>query len=470
MGSERGIQDRGSLFDSGGFHSQYDPVRSPGRRDTHGSSALREDASSFDSGGFAGEYDTGWTRRRQGTERFDDFLPAVDMDDEVRFDSGGFTGEYDFWRRSHAEKSIGNAEGRTPNEAPEPSRFDSGGFRGAYDTRAMPLLNGIEALGETTKVASNDHRLSTGGAKSRPTHAFRKIAAHGSFEYSLSKISASLLTIVLVALVATGYLVRFGDSLDRYYRLLTDSNFDTTPFFSMEKFETIEPGMSRTQVRDLLGYPLERFKASADAGAERWVYTRPPAPDATSFTLCVVAFDMGRGTVSFARRSELRPTDTMLPTHEPTYVRPLSRLRLFRPDGTFRDIEEGDGRRYVLVGVRETPFARPEVLTGMLEHIRNALMAAGVENMEVLEIVPVGVQTNAPAPFHRFASTEPVIEEPLQAPVIALTPRPDAYYAYFYQNGRLHFLPGCEEGPFLPAAIEDMKWAIQRFVKESPAP
>ncbi len=465
MASERGNQESGSLFDSGGFHSQYDPVRGAGRRSTHGTSALRDDAVSFDSGGFASEYDTGWTRRHHGFETADHFVPADDLRDEARFDSGGFTGEYDLWKRAHISKISEDSGAEGTGAVPDAMRFDSGGFRSEYDARIAPTLNGIEVLGESL-VASNNRPSPEDGTKLRPGHAIRKAAAHGPFEYSLSKITATMLTIVLVGLVASVYLVRFGGSLGQYYRLLTDSNFDTTPYFSMEEFETVTPGMSRAEVRDILGYPLERYKAASDAGAERWVYTRPPTPDATSFTLCVVAFHRESGTVSFVRRSELRPTDTMLSSREPTYVRAMPKIRLIRPDGTYRRLEEGDGGRYVLVGVRETPFARPYVLAGMLDRVRLALMGAGFEGMEVLEIVHVPVQADEPAPPYRFVSTEPNIEEPLQAPVIALTPRPDAYYAYYYQDGRLHFLPGCEEGPFLTLTVEDMKWAIERMTKD----
>ncbi len=138
MASERGNQESGSLFDSGGFHSQYDPVRGAGRRSTHGTSALRDDAVSFDSGGFASEYDTGWTRRHHGFETADHFVPADDLRDEARFDSGGFTGEYDLWKRAHISKISEDSGAEGTGAVPDAMRFDSGGFRSEYDARIAP--------------------------------------------------------------------------------------------------------------------------------------------------------------------------------------------------------------------------------------------------------------------------------------------------------------------------------------------
>ncbi|MCK5000165.1 MAG: hypothetical protein KAS23_11540 [Anaerohalosphaera sp.] len=142
-------------------------------------------------------------------------------------------------------------------------------------------------------------------------------------------VACSLLVAALLIIAANvSNHPKYGAKL----RELFNRNFTANPFFSISNFEKIEPGMTETQVRDLIGYPMIRRQIAHNPNASpeqiairkdeiHWDYTEPAFNGADYYQSCRVTLSKNTGTVlrtslhrsSYANGSTTNPAYALFP-------------------------------------------------------------------------------------------------------------------------------------------------------------
>ena len=95
-----------------------------------------------------------------------------------------------------------------------------------------------------------------------------------------------VLVVLLILAVALGFYGFFwltpqGLSARRQ---LFGVDFSATPFFSKDAFSRVESGMTRQEVRDLIGYPVDRYSVDGADGQWFWRYSTAASVHARTYS------------------------------------------------------------------------------------------------------------------------------------------------------------------------------------------
>lgn len=167
------------------------------------------------------------------------------------------------------------------------------------------------------------------------------------------------LGIVLLLLVApvTLYLSLNRHSIGADIRVAQDRNFYATPFFDLDRFRELKPGMTEAQIRDALGYPL-RYEVREYPGRSwednevYWLYTAPPSADSPHYTSAELVTDSKTGKLY---RTEIKEyhmkQNDRVPLRSPVTVN-AGRISVSRGEETLRMRPESDEVYVILTGMR----------------------------------------------------------------------------------------------------------------------
>jgi hypothetical protein len=129
------------------------------------------------------------------------------------------------------------------------------------------------------------------------------------------------------------------------------------PFFNLQRFRGLRQGMSEDEVRDAIGYPLERRWGKETV---RWLLTQPQTGGDQRYLLCVASFDRATKQLECIKETMVRG-----PALSPPWMvcgdilnAPIGQLQLIRSDDTRWALPD-DGRARMLVFQRQNILQMP---------------------------------------------------------------------------------------------------------------
>jgi hypothetical protein len=209
------------------------------------------------------------------------------------------------------------------------------------------------------------------------------------------------------------------------------NEFIASPFFSLERFHSIHPGMTANEVRDRVGLPLAR-RLRTGPGHEAWIYSAPKDSEQARFLLCVLTLENGVVSTARATLAETRGNLGYLWPVAP--MQEVGDLTLIR----------SDGKRHTLHAMHNDLA----VLTSLDNE--KAALAAQIPDGRLYSVEATGEAgrtLGAPAPQSTRANV-------YTAPRVAF-PSTSVYW-----KGRLLALPWHAQGVPESAHSSDLKWLL----------
>lgn len=205
-------------------------------------------------------------------------------------------------------------------------------------------------------------------------------------------------------------------SLPPRLAMLFVKDYVASPFFTLEAFGKVERGMTEDQVRQLIGYPLER--GGFDVKSCIWTYTVPPDRPKGWYRHCTVAFDE-------KTHRAIRVRDHF-GAYSTGYLRAwvdkvhwkVGEIRLFRSNGDELRLTPSTPKPYIIVfdpGLRLLPM--PGLPAGLTDRLQAGLDYEGIEEVDIVVLrVPDVVELRtgfsaepAPLPSGAYQASEPAL-------------------------------------------------------------
>ena len=269
---------------------------------------------------------------------------------------------------------------------------------------------------------------------------------HWSLKHVLSLLA-------LAAVPIAAYVLLWGSPWGKSRTLwLLGRGYSAPPFFTVEGFQTIKPGMSAAQVRDTLGYPFRRDIMAGSENEARWIYSDVPFKGARmreEFRVFISQWD----------KSVLRTEKfecTVAATDGPDLVPPRDLaavpgpVTLSRPDGSKRVLGTADaGMYFITCDVESRPRELRELFEYGEKRARDLLAAAGVTNAEVIHVYSGG-RADAYAAALPQAYTG-----------WSLSQMPDRMA--IHAQGKTYFVPPVFSGLCAEDFQEDQVWLVKKL-------
>lgn len=230
----------------------------------------------------------------------------------------------------------------------------------------------------------------------------------------------------------------------------TGPGFAASPFFTLEGFHALRPGMTADEVRDRIGYPLDRVAAES---GPRWVYTQPAGPADTWFKLCIAVFDRPSGRLAKAKELAAScPTGPVTPLRYPwteTLLCDVGELHLLGMDGA-EQVLKPDGKAFFLEV--HTPPGTPEAESASLGMVGESSPAT--IRLYSLE----GAASGGGEEGFRgtFAETRPTLPKNMRSSPCV------------YKNGKVYALPPWNNSDAAEMR-DDRDWLVRRLTGRSVA-
>jgi hypothetical protein len=196
-------------------------------------------------------------------------------------------------------------------------------------------------------------------------------------------LSSPIATLVVVGVAAAASAaVLLGDNFDKSLGALNRDEYVSTPFFSTEGLNLLEPGMTEDEVRDRIGYPLFRHWSGQNIVT---VYTAPG--DGTRFPHCTLSFDPDADRLEVVRYANIPNYNKAKPTLEERYVREARRLYVQPESGEPYVLESDDSPMTVFVLLGDATVCATEAAVARAEAVVEAHRAEHPEQPVELESV-----------------------------------------------------------------------------------
>jgi outer membrane protein assembly factor BamE (lipoprotein component of BamABCDE complex) len=168
-------------------------------------------------------------------------------------------------------------------------------------------------------------------------------------------VGGAVAAVAILALLGVTLLPSLAPMAQRWWRSIT-IRYAAAPFFTPSAFKAIQPGMTADEVRDCVGYPLERHFLE---DTEYWAYTGPRGPHADDYRLYLVVFDRVTNQVLAARNSFIH--GNFLPFQQNRQHFPLKELRL-TANGQTRTLRARGEQAYLVLLDRNSSCAADETV------------------------------------------------------------------------------------------------------------
>ena len=278
-------------------------------------------------------------------------------------------------------------------------------------------------------------------------------------------------TAAIVALVAIRFIfLPDTPTLAAHVRELFGVNYTATPFFSRKNFERIKPGMAPDEVRDLIGFPYNRYSIVGKENEARWEYSVAAVPGAHLYREFMVFFDRDSERVL---RTETRSVWHGYPHGAGApesivrsvagYRRKVGTLRLRRPDDSELVLRPSDKTVYLIRQV--AAVGRSSLSERLRYHVNSIETAFGWledENVPVLYLMteyssrePILDGEKSASPGENvFATSQPAVRETGSRMLI-------------YKEGILYKLPPVYIGHEQDEAAwrADQQWIVRRLLQ-----
>jgi hypothetical protein len=76
-----------------------------------------------------------------------------------------------------------------------------------------------------------------------------------------------------------------------HYRTAAGTNFVSSPFFDLERLKALKQGASAEEIRDAVGYPINRWQIQGKEEVVYWLYTKTPNPKSPFYTRVLITTD-----------------------------------------------------------------------------------------------------------------------------------------------------------------------------------
>ncbi len=238
---------------------------------------------------------------------------------------------------------------------------------------------------------------------------------------------------------------------------LFNQNYVASPFFSVEAFRTVKPGMTEEEVRRRLGYPLERDGLRP---AEcLWTYTVPRGEKGW-YLHCTAAFDAASGRVLRVREKWTSMSRGCEPLWTDRVRREVGPIRLWRADGSELRLTPETDRPHLLLldtGWPPSPEDLPSVTAA--EFLRAGLAEAGLDGINVAIVrVPLAF----PPEGGDFAGSRPAPAEAYDGIEPPPGPVQDSL-CLVYHRGVIYALPAVEFPEPNEPWTDDLKYLLDRL-------
>jgi hypothetical protein len=99
-----------------------------------------------------------------------------------------------------------------------------------------------------------------------------------------------------IGIVVVVFVLGFTASSNRqtiaaHYRTVAGKNFHASPFFDMGRLRALKPGASADEIRDAVGYPINRWQIQGKEDVVYWLYTKTPKPESPFYTRVLLTTD-----------------------------------------------------------------------------------------------------------------------------------------------------------------------------------
>ncbi len=253
-------------------------------------------------------------------------------------------------------------------------------------------------------------------------------------------IAAALLTTA-----ATAITIVYGGALTSIFQGRAERNSLRPPFYTSRGLATVREGMTEGEVRDRVGYPLERWWARG--ANQTWVYSVPAGRHDT-YLFARVTFDGETGRVISAREDVMRCGPRAVPQGQPGLAAVVGTVVLTRHDGTRRLAPSDPAPRVFLwagadTGRRMTP-----------ERVVRALESGGAGPRAECLLVDSRARAAGEGPV---AADRVFRDGPFRRSETGPT------LLGVYHGGCLYGLPPDQLGDDEAQRLEDVKWLISRL-------
>ena len=250
-------------------------------------------------------------------------------------------------------------------------------------------------------------------------------------------------------------------------RQMLGIDFSAPPFFSRAAFGRIEPGMTKDEVRDLVGYPMWRYSIVDLEGTEFWQYSIVASDHAPSYTHYEVQFSADRQKVTRVKVRGPRSwwgklwlalsgavSKNLVPdwidVHETEIV-------LVRPDGTKKVLSGNDESTYLIVedsdGYEEIERA-VEATDAMVKRLTGNLPPGSVKVLRIYD-------------GERHAEYAPLVDDYFVSAPPLVTGQA-AHYGVVFTKGKAYFLPPVYLWNFADEWREDQRWLVEKLAGKRP--
>jgi len=276
-----------------------------------------------------------------------------------------------------------------------------------------------------------------------------------------------LFLLAVVALMAARYLfLPDNQTVGLHIRELFGTNYTAPPFFSLNNFKRIQPGMTTDEVQDLIGFPIRRYSIVGLEDEARWEYTTVAVDAARFYTKCVVIFSRKSGRVLRARNERVRlggPQPLLKPRWVTELRKEIGDLHLKRPDGSARILKHTDKNVYLIRLDRgEKRKNIQSSINAGTARIEEKLKELSTDRLKALRLY-IGRSPK------EYAEILKEINPSISEAYIAATPEiilpQGEHQAVVYKQGILYTFPPVFMGTDAEAWRDDQKWLIQRLLQ-----
>ncbi|MHC4713379.1 MAG: hypothetical protein ACYTAN_08945 [Planctomycetota bacterium] len=237
---------------------------------------------------------------------------------------------------------------------------------------------------------------------------------------------------------------------------LLGRGYNAPPFFSVEGFNRIKPGMTDAEVRDLIGYPCNRASWVGRETEVEWQYSGPLFEGVSRCNQFTVFFSRSTNKVIRTEYEKRGMSGWAAPL--PWLKAHSGPLTLTRPDGANRVLTASD--------------AAPCLITMDVGAVRGNLQEIFDYYERCAVSVTPGIEEPVIEVLHRYNGTA-------KAAYAALSPRvytgwslpdtPDMIDSRLavYARGRLYFLPPIFAGIEEEDWREDQRWLVRKLAQEA---